>query len=131
MYAIVAIKHFYGPSVSTPYVPDREWGQPASTFATIKEAWAALTSKDRSQVLSHTQCNTTYYIIEEADYVKAIAPVFYRRGVEGDVGTLDLNGIVALDEAVEGLCHCRPKECLRIARTIEKKAVRQLVVGLT
>jgi len=127
MYAIVAIAHFYGPSVSAPEILD-------CGFKTAKEAWTALKSKDRSQTLSHNQYNTTYYIIDEDDFMKVVAPVFYRRleAVDGRVdGPLTLSGFDALDKAVGILCHCRPKESLGIADTIEKKAVRQLVVGTT
>lgn len=134
MYAIVAIAHFYGPSVSAPEILD-------SGFKTAKEAWTALKSKDgagaarrRRRWLSHNQYNTTYYIIDEDDFVKVIAPVFYRwlEAVDGRVdGPLTLSGFDTLDKAVGILCHCRPKESLRIADTIKKKAVQQLVVGIT
>lgn len=142
MYAIVAIAHFYGPSVSAPEILD-------CGFKTAKEAWTALKSKDRSQTLSHNQYNTTYYIIDEDDFVKVVAPVFYRRleAVDGRVdGPLTLTIasperrqlcgrvlLVTLCEArrcADGTWVHEADECIRNSPG-QKKAVQQLVVGTT
>jgi hypothetical protein len=183
MYAIVAITHFFGPSVSAPKILD-------NGFETAKEAWAALKSEDRSETMSHNQYNTTYYVIDEKDIPECdveiardggmpdseedrVACDFHYRRVADAKGLnayLDENypyddnapTVVKDSEEVDfselasvtadgyplhhdpaeikkflyvcgdGECgYCHPHYLLDIARTIEKKAVRKLVVGIT
>lgn len=178
MYAIVAITHFFGPSVSAPEILD-------NGFKTAKKAWTALKSEDRSETMSHNQYNTTYYVIaakdipecdldgdmpdSEEDRVACDIP--YRRvadatglnaylaenypydddapSVVSDRDEVSVNHFEVTEDGYPlhydtdeikkflyvcgtGDCgHCRPNYLLGIADTIEKKAVRKLVVGFT
>lgn len=189
MYAIVAITHFFGPSVSAPEILD-------NGFETAEEAWAALKSEDRSETMSHNQYNTTYYVIAEDDVPdcdldgdmpdseedRVACDIPYRRVADaaglntylaenypwedenpdvykdGDEVHVErdfedyFQGVAPLYEHLQassngadpaeikkflyvcgtGDCgHCHPNYLLGIARTIEKKAVRKLVVGIT
>lgn len=179
MYAIVAVRYFYGPSVSAPEILD-------NGFETAKEAWTALKSEDRSETMSHNQYNITYYIIDEDDVPECnldgdmpdseedrVACDFpYRRvadatglnaylaenypydddapSVVSDRDEVNVKGDFEVTEdgyplhydtdeikkflsvCGDGECgYCHPNYLLGIADTIEKKAVQQLVVGIT